>query len=127
MSDSNNFQNNDKSAKTSNTVVYISSGTMGRGDDELGAMLLSVFLDSLAQSKGHITHAIFVNEGAKLTIEDSPVLPQLQHLQQLDVAVLTCGTCLNHFGINDKLAVGSITNMVTIVELLSTAQRILQP
>ena len=126
MSDQNNNQY-DKNPNLAKTVVYISSGTMGQGDDKLGAMLLGVFLDSLSQTKGHISHAIFVNDGAKLTTQDSPVLPQLQQLQQLDVNVLTCGTCLNHFGIKDKLAVGSVTNMVTIVELLSAAQKILQP
>jgi len=110
-----------------NIVVYVSSEGMGRGDEELGAVLMEAFLDTLSQFKGELSHAIFVNAGAKLAVEGSPVLEQIRQLEALSVQVLVCGTCLNHFGIKDKLAVGSVSNMYAIIETLSKAGRIIRP
>jgi selenium metabolism protein YedF len=110
-----------------NTVVYVSSESMGRGDDELGAILMKAFLDTLSQFKGELSHVIFVNAGAKLAVEGSLVLEQVRQLEELGVQVLVCGTCLNHFGIKDKLAVGSVSNMYAIIETLSKAERIVKP
>jgi selenium metabolism protein YedF len=108
-------------------VVYVSSETLGRGDDALGAVLMAAFLDTLAQFRGEISHAIFVNAGARLTVEGSPVLDQLRHLEQIGARLLVCRTCLNHFGIEDKLAVGSVSNMYAILETLARAGRIIRP
>ena len=110
-----------------NMVVYVSSEGMGRGDEELGATLMEAFLDTLGQFKGELSHAIFVNAGAKLAVEGSAVLEQVRQLEQMDVQVLVCGTCLDHFGIKDKLAIGSVSNMYTIIETLSRAGRIIRP
>jgi len=115
----------DTSAK--NLAVYISSEGMGRGDEELGAILMAAFLDTLSHFKGQISHAIFVNAGAKLAVEGSPVLEQVRQLEQVGAEVLVCGTCLNHFGIKDKLAVGRVSNMYAIIETLSKAGRIIRP
>ena len=40
------------------------------------------------------------------------------------VEILTCGTCLDYYGLKDKLAVGNVTNMYTIVEKLNNADKI---
>lgn len=109
----------------SSTVVYVPSETMGRGDDELGRVLMAAYLDTLAQFAKEISHAIFINSGVKLVVEGSPVLEQIQSLERMGVQVLACGTCLNHFGIAGKLKVGVISNMMAILEVLSKAGRIL--
>jgi selenium metabolism protein YedF len=116
-----------ETALAKNIAVYVSSETMGRGDEELGSALMAAFLDTLSQFKGEISHAIFVNAGAKLAVEGSPVLEQLRLLEQTGVEVLVCGTCLNHFGIKDRLAVGSVSNMYAIIETLSKAGKIIRP
>ncbi|HUU01558.1 MAG TPA: sulfurtransferase-like selenium metabolism protein YedF [Myxococcota bacterium] len=108
------------------TVVFVSSEGMGRGDDELGSVLMAAFLDTLSQFKGKISHAIFVNGGAKLAVEGSPVLPQIRQLEQVGVEILVCGTCLNYFGIKDRLAAGNISNMYAIVETLTGASHIVR-
>jgi len=110
-----------------NLVVYVSSEGMGRGDEELGAILMAAFLDTLSQLKGELSHVIFVNAGAKLAVEGSPVLEQIRQLEELGAEVLVCGTCLNHFGIKDQLAVGSVSNMYAIIETLSKAGRTIRP
>jgi len=108
-------------------VVYVSSEGMGRGDEELGGVLMAAFLDTLSHFKGEISHVIFVNAGARLAVEGSPVLDQIRQLEQLGARVLVCGTCLNHFGLKDKLAVGTVSNMYSIIETLSGAGRIIRP
>ena len=110
-----------------NLVIFISSEGMGRGDEELGAILMAAFFDTLSQFKAELSHVIFVNAGAKLVVEGSAVLEALLQLEQTGVQMLACGTCLNYFGIKDKLAVGSVSNMYAIVETLSRAGRIIQP
>ena len=72
---------------------------------------------------GRVKSIIFMNSGVFLTTEGSEVLEILQGLSQEGVQILSCGTCLDFYGIKDKLAVGEITNMYTAVEMLSSAER----
>jgi len=43
------------------------------------------------------------------------------------VEVMTCGTCLNHYGLTEKLAVGSVTNMYVIAQTMMEADHIVKP
>jgi len=114
-------------AKRKDLVVLVSSEGVGRGDDRLGGILMAAFLDTLGHFEGEVSHVIFVNAGAKLAVEGSPVLDQVRQLEQVGAQVLVCGTCLNFFGIMDKLAVGRVSNMYAIIETLTQAGRIIQP
>jgi len=40
---------------------------------------------------------------------------------------MSCGTCLNHFGLKEQLAAGEVTNMYDIVDQLRTAARVIRP
>lgn len=113
--------------KRQNSVVVISSNKMGEGNDELGETLMKAFVYALTEIDKLPSTIIFYNGGAKLTIEGSPVIDDLKKLEELGVEILTCGTCLNYYGITDKLAVGGITNMYSIVEKLNNADRIIKP
>ncbi len=106
-------------------VIYVSSESLGRGDEELGRVLMRAYLDTLAQFAKEISHVIFINSGVKLAVEGSPVLEQIQALERMGAQVLCCGTCLNHFQLADKLQVGSISNMLAILEVLSRAARVM--
>ena len=108
-------------------VVYIASEGMGSGDEALGRILMAAFLDTLAQWKDELSHVIFVNGGARLAARGSPVLDQIRQLEQVGATVLVCGTCLRHFGIQDELAVGSVSNMFAILDVLARAGRIIRP
>jgi selenium metabolism protein YedF len=116
-----------ESATNGGMVVLVSSEGMGRGDDELGAILMEAFLDTLSQFRNKLSHVIFINAGAKLAVDGSPVLPQIRQLEEIGVQVLVCGTCLNHFGILDRLGVGRVSNMYEIIDTLSGAGRVLRP
>ncbi len=41
--------------------------------------------------------------------------------------ILTCGTCLDFYGLKDQLAVGSVTNMYDIVERQMKADLVIRP
>lgn len=103
------------------TVVLVASDGIGRGDDELGAILIRSFLHTLNEVEPLPDTIVFLNAGVKLTVEGSPVLEDLATLAQKGVGILACGTCLGHFGLKDKLAVGEISNMYSIAETLLVA------
>ena len=109
-----------------NAVVAISSDTMGRGSEELGKLLMKSYLYALAQLDNPPRTLLFFNGGAKLTTEGSESLDDLRALEEQGAEILTCGTCLDYYGIKDKLAIGSVTNMYRIAELLRTADRLIQ-
>jgi len=103
------------------TVVLVAGDGIGRGDDELGAILIRSFLHTLNEVEPLPDTIVFLNAGVKLTVEGSPVLEDLATLAQKGVGILACGTCLGHFGLKDKLAVGEISNMYSIAETLLVA------
>lgn len=110
-----------------NIVVVISSSVMGNGDDELGAVLMKGFIYALTQQETLPSTILFYNGGAKLTCEEAPTLEDLKFLEAQGVEILTCGTCLNHYGLNEKLQVGCVTNMYAIAEKMTNADLIVKP
>nr|WP_302595449.1 sulfurtransferase-like selenium metabolism protein YedF [uncultured Cellulosilyticum sp.] len=112
---------------TSDTVVVLSSDQMGEGEAQLGKLLLKGFIYSLTSLEKLPTKIIMYNNGAKLAIASSEVIGDLQLLEEKGVCIMTCGTCLDYYGIKDELAVGTVTNMYDIVETLAAADKIIKP
>jgi len=110
-----------------NLVVVISSDRMGNGNDELGKVLIKGFIFAVTQLDKLPKTLLFYNGGATLTAEGSDSLEDLKHLEEQGVEILTCGTCLNYYGLSEKLQVGSVTNMYTIVEKMAGADKIMKP
>ncbi len=110
-----------------NTVVVIASNRMGEGSEELGKALMKAFVYALSQQETLPNTILFYNGGASLTCENSPALDDLKQMAAQGVEILTCGTCLNFYGLTDQLQVGTVTNMYTIVEKMAGASRILRP
>ncbi len=108
-------------------VVAVDTEIMGRGSDELGKNLLKGFIYAVSQLEVLPKTMLFYNGGAHLTAEGSDSLEDLKAMEEHGVEILTCGTCLNHYGLSDKLAVGSVTNMYTIVEKLAAAGKVIKP
>ena len=109
------------------TVVVISSDKMGEGAEELGKTLLKAFVFSLTQQDKLPKTILFYNGGAHLTCEGSPMLEDLKALEAEGVEILTCGTCLNFYGLTEKLAVGGVTNMYVIAEKMLNAGNVVKP
>ena len=110
-----------------NVVVAINSAKMGVGHDELGGVLIKGFIFALTQMDQLPSAILFYNGGATLTTEGSASLEDLKNLEAQGVEILTCGTCLNYYGLGDKLRVGEVTNMYSIVEKLTGADLVVKP
>ena len=114
-------------APSGGIVVAIGAATMGVGDDTLGRLLMKSFLFALTKQDELPQTILFYNGGAHLTCEGSEYLEDLAAMAEAGVEILTCGTCLNHYGISDKLAVGGVTNMYEIVAKQAAAGRVIRP
>ena len=110
-----------------NTVVVISSSKMGEGHEELGQVLMKGFIYALTQLETLPSTILFYNGGASVTGEGSASLEDLKSLEAQGVEILTCGTCLNYYGLSEKLQVGSVTNMYVIADKMSKAGLIVKP
>jgi selenium metabolism protein YedF len=108
-------------------VIVVAEDKMGRGNDELGAVLIKAFLHTVAGQTKKPDVMIFYNTGVKLTVQGSDVLDDLKKLESEGVQILVCGTCLNYFELTEKLAAGVVSNMYDIVEIMSGARRLLTP
>lgn len=108
-------------------VVVIPSDKMGEPEAELGKILMKGFLFALSKQDALPETIIFYNGGARLTTEDSDSLEDLKLMENQGVEILTCGTCLKLLGLEDRLQVGSVSNMYEIVEKLTAAGRVLRP
>ena len=108
------------------TVVVFSSDHMGEGDPELGAILMRAFCQTIVQVEAP-QKLLFYNRGIFLTLNDSPVLSELKGLEEMGVGLLVCGTCLDFYKVRDRLAVGQVSNMFSILEAQMQAGRIIRP
>jgi selenium metabolism protein YedF len=109
------------------TIVVINSDKMGSGNDELGKVLIKGFIFAITQLDTLPKTMLFYNGGANLTCEGSDSLEDLKLLESEGVEILTCGTCLDYYQLKEKLAVGGVTNMYSIVEAMNGADRVIRP
>lgn len=109
--------------KTQNSrpCILVASDKLGVGDDSLGAVLMKSYMFALSEADVIPEYMFFLNSGVKLTTEGSEVLESLSKLQDRGVVIMSCGTCLDFYKLKEKLAVGTVTNMYTIVEKSNSA------
>lgn len=108
-----------------NIVILVSSSTMGKGDEELGKILMKSFLYALVENEEKPRYLIFINSGVFLTSEGSESLEHLMALEKQGVEILSCGTCLDFYQLKEKLCVGQVSNMYTIVENMQKADKVI--
>ena len=108
----------------SNKTILIQSEVLGRGEDELGMMIMSNFLRLLGESPEKPAKLIFWNTGVKLVAEGSWALAHLKKLEDQGVEILACRTCLDYFELTGKLKVGKSTDMVKSIESMFTSDMV---
>jgi selenium metabolism protein YedF len=109
------------------TVVAITSDRMGSGDDELGLKLMISFFRTLVMLEPAPSAVVFYNAGVKMALDDSPVLDHIRELTGRGTSIYLCTTCISHFGIRDRLPVGSFSDMYQIMNVLKDADHIIRP
>ena len=108
-------------------LVVLSANVMGGGEEKLGRSLMKAFVFALTKQDQLPETILCYNTGAYLTCEGADTLEDLKSMEAEGVTVLTCGTCLDFYGIKERLAVGSVTNMYDIVERMEKAKTIVRP
>jgi selenium metabolism protein YedF len=109
------------------TLIFISTETLGRGDDILGSKLMANFLATLPELGSKLWRVVLVNGGVKLAATQGKSLESLQALAAAGISILVCGTCLEHYGLMAAKHVGETTNMLDIMTSLDVADKIIRP
>ena len=108
-----------------NTVILITNNGIGKADEKLQQLLAGKYFELLAQN-GSLPAAIcFYTEGVRLVCEGSPVIAQLRELEIQGVRLIVCSTCLNYFGLTEKLHVGIVGGMGDIIEAQIKAEKVI--
>jgi selenium metabolism protein YedF len=97
-------------------VILVQSETIGRGEEQLGSMLMANLLRLLGENDEKPGTLIFWNTGVRLVCEGSKVLDHIRKIADAGVEILACTTCLEYFDLTDKLAVGKPTTMVKSIQ-----------
>ncbi len=108
-------------------VVVLSGNVMGTGDEKLGKALMKAFVFAVTKQDYLPETILCYNTGAYLTCEGADTLEDMKSLEAEGVKIFTCGTCLDFYGMKEKLAVGGVTNMYDIVETMEKARTIVRP
>lgn len=108
------------------TLVLVTTQTLGRGDDELGAKLMKNFLATLGEMR-NLWRIVLLNGGVKLAATPGDALDALKKLADAGVSILVCGTCLGHYGLLEAKQVGETSNMLDIVTSLDLADKVIRP
>lgn len=107
-------------------VLLVTSSSIGKGEEKLGQKLMAAYFHALNEGHDLPTHILLLHEGVKLAVEQTPLLANLQNLEEKGVKILACGTCLDYYGIKDKLQVGLVGNMFGTRDLLAQGEKVIQ-
>jgi len=110
-------------SKSDGVVVLLTGDQIGISEPEAGQTLMKAFLLSL----GHVSNApkslLLLNRAVMLAASDSDSLELLMTIAERGTDILSCGKCLEYYELTEKLAVGRITNMFEVAEILTSSQR----
>lgn len=109
----------------SGVAFLITGDQIGISDAEPGKKLMYTFIFSLTQLPAPPDTMILVNAGVKLACGESDVIGNLRILAERGTNILSCGQCLNYYGLTGALAVGKVTNMLEIVGILTSTPRVI--
>lgn len=108
----------------SGKVFIMQSKELGRGDDRLGGLLMANMLRLLSESDEKPASMIFLNTGVYLLCEGSQVLDYIARLEEQGTEMLACTTCLEYFGLSDKLRIGKPTTMFKSIQQMMGSETI---
>lgn len=110
-----------------NYIVVVSSDKMGEGDEELGHLLMSNFIKAIKDLDKLPLKIVFYNKGVMVATSNSPVIDHLKDLEKMGVELLLCATCVNHYSVVENIGAGTLSNMYTIAEVMTSAGNIIKP
>ncbi len=118
---------NNKASKSQNHIIVLNSNKMGTGDDDLGKLLMKGYLNTIDQLDALPLEIICYNSGVTLAEKGTDSAQTLKKIENQGVKITLCGTCVDFFGLKEKLEVGTISNMLYIAGKLSSGIQIVKP
>ncbi|GAB4284241.1 MAG: hypothetical protein Kow0068_09250 [Marinilabiliales bacterium] len=107
------------------TALIISRFGMGEGHAELTEKLITNYFKLLVDEKYNVDYICFYADGVKLVCENSPVLDYLNKLQDSGVKLIACKTCLNYYGLLDKIKTGIAGTMIDIMDIQYNVDKVI--
>ena len=109
-----------------NFIIVIASDKMGEGDDDLGHILMSNFINAIKEMDKLPQKIVFYNKGVTLAANNSPVVSRLKDLENMGVELLLCSTCISHYRLEENVGAGVLSNMYVIAEAMASAGNIVK-
>jgi len=109
----------------SETIILITREGMGSAEVTLQYKLLDTYLNLLMENNSLPAAICFYTDGVKLVVEGSPLLERLSQIEQRGVRLIICSTCLNYFGLSEKVRVGIVGGMPDIIEAQGNAEKVI--
>lgn len=107
-----------------NVFLVISSDVMGKEED-IGKVVIKNFFETIKATK-EIPHTIFfLNAGVKLTTLNEEVASILKEIGSMGTEIYSCGTCLKHYNLEDKLKVGHRGASTQVVEAFNEFKKVI--
>jgi selenium metabolism protein YedF len=110
-----------------NYIVVVSSDKMGEGDEELGHLLMGNFIKALKDLERLPLKIVFYNKGVMVATSNSSVIDHLKDLEKMGVELLLCATCVNHYSLAESIGAGTLSNIYTIAEVMTSGVNIIKP
>ena len=108
-----------------NTVLLITKDGMGFADAALQHKLLDTYLRLLVENDSVPAAICFYTDGVKLVVEGSPFLERLSQIEKKGVRLIICSTCLNYFGLTERVRLGIVGGMPDILEAQINADKVI--
>lgn len=108
-------------------IIAFTSDKMGDGDEELGHLLMINFVRAIRDLDVLPRKMIFYNKGVILGAEGSPVIDHLKEIEKMGVTMLLCATCAKYYVLEEKIKIGTLSNMFEIAQVMSSAGNIIRP
>ncbi|MBP7688628.1 MAG: DsrE family protein [Thermoflexales bacterium] len=107
------------------TVLVFTRNGLGEAPAELQQRLAGKFLSLIDNEATLPAKILFYTDGVKLACAGSPVIDQLQALKARGVELILCSTCLDYYGLTDRVAVGIVGSMPDIIEAMHLASKVI--
>jgi len=106
-------------------VLVVTDEGMGNAEPALQKKLIKTYFALLNEHDLLPSAICFYTKGVRLVVEGSPVLAELRALEEKGVRLILCSTCLEYFGLAEKVEVGIVGGMTDILEAQWMAEKII--
>lgn len=106
-------------------VILVTNNGMGNADLALRHKLIAKYFQLLLQNDSLPAALCFYTDGVQLVVAGSPVLAELKALEAKGARLIVCSTCLDYFGIADRVQVGIVGGMTDILEAQVKAAKVI--